>query len=221
VIQLHLGDCLDFLRTLEPGSVDAVVTDPPYGINYQNKRHDIYPHRVFAPPLANDDSTEVGQKAITLCSYKGWPVCAFAHHRLPWCGSWRQWLVWDKGGAVGGGGDRETCWKFTWELIQVGGFGKLNGQRDSAVLRFPIIGSLMRDHPTTKPLDLMVYLIEKLTKPGDTVLDPFMGSGTTGVACVRTGRRFIGCEIDPGYFEIARRRIADEQAKYALLEGVA
>jgi hypothetical protein len=119
-------------------------------------------------------------------------VCAFAHHRRPWSGNWRQWLVWDKGPAVGGGGDIATCWKFTWELIQVGGFGRLNGPRDSAALRYWISQADMPDHPTQKPIALMKYLIEKLTQPGDTVLDPFMGSGTTGVACVQTGRRFLG-----------------------------
>jgi DNA modification methylase len=119
--------------------------------------------------------------------------------------------VWDKGGAVGGGGDIATCWKFTWELIQVGGFGKLNGKRDPSVLRFEIGPSSMPDHPTQKPVRLMEYLITKLTKPGDTVFDPFMGSGTTGVACINTGRNFIGCEIDSGYFDIARKRIEQAQ----------
>ena len=66
-------------------------------------------------------------------------------------------------------------------------------------------------HPTTKPTKLMVALIERMSNPGDTILDPFMGSGTTGVACVQTGRNFIGIEIDPGYFEIAKKRIEQAQ----------
>jgi hypothetical protein len=192
--------------------------DPPYGIAYDNKRADIKPHKYFAPPMIGDD-TDVGQQAIDACFARGWPVCAFAHHRRPWSGNWRQWLVWDKGPAVGGGGDIATCWKFTWELIQVGGFGRLNGPRDSAALRYWISQADMPDHPTQKPIALMKYLIEKLTQPGDTVLDPFMGSGTTGVACVQTGRRFLGCEIDPTYYAIAEKRIAAAQYIPTTLQG--
>jgi len=65
----------------------------------------------------------------------------------------------------------------------------------------------LQNHPNEKPLSLMVKLVTMLTNPGDTVLDPFMGSGTTGVACVQLGRNFIGCEIDPKYFAIAEKRI--------------
>jgi len=68
-----------------------------------------------------------------------------------------------------------------------------------------------RFHPTQKPLELMKWVLENYTNEGDTILDPFMGSGTTGVACVQTGRNFIGIEIDPGYFAIAERRIKEAQ----------
>jgi DNA modification methylase len=85
------------------------------------------------------------------------------------------------------------------------------GPRDSAALRYWISQADMPDHPTQKPIALMKYLIEKLTQPGDTVVDLFMGSGTTGVACVQTGRRFIGIEVDPTYYAIAERRIAEAQ----------
>ena len=66
-------------------------------------------------------------------------------------------------------------------------------------------------HPTEKPVELMKWLIETYTREGDTILDPFMGSGTTGVACVQTGRNFIGIEIDPTYFAIAEKRIKEAQ----------
>jgi hypothetical protein len=204
---LHCGDCLAWLPTLPAGCVDAVVPDPPFGIAYRNRRGDIRPHIDFAPEMAGDGS-DVGQQVVTGCFRRGWPVCAFAHYRRPWAGNWRQWLVWDKGPAVGGGGDARTCWKYTWELIQVGGFGALGGERDSAVLRFWIGQNAMPDHPTQKPLPLLRYLLGKLTAPGSVVLDPFMGSGTTGAACLQTGRRFLGCELSPEYFAVARDRLA-------------
>ena len=106
--KLILGDCLDVLRRLPDGCVDAVVTDPPYGIGYRNARGDFRPHIDFSPALKGDHNGDAGQKAIDECFRRDWPVCAFAHHRRPWRGDWRQWLVWDKGPAVGGGGDRAT-----------------------------------------------------------------------------------------------------------------
>ena len=73
-----------------------------------------------------------------------------------------------------------------------------------------------RSHPNQKPLGLMKWCVEKITKPGDTILDPFMGSGTTGVACVQTGRNFIGMEIEPKYYEIAEKRIAEAQLQLGM-----
>lgn len=208
--ELYRGDCRKLLASLE--RVDAVVTDPPYGIAYRNRRSDIRPHIQFAGPIVGDGSADVGQGVIDACFERGWPVCTFAGRNHPWRGPWRQSLIWDKGPSVGGGGDRATCWKFTWEFIQVGGFGKLNGRRDSAVLRFAVGQSSYRLHPTPKPVDLLCYLIEKLTRPGELILDPFMGAGSTGVAAARTGRRFVGIEIDAGYFAAAAARITAASA---------
>jgi DNA modification methylase len=74
----------------------------------------------------------------------------------------------------------------------------------------------MPDHPSPKPIEYMRKLIIRLTNPGDIILDPFMGSGTTGVACVQFNRNFIGIEIDPGYFEIAKKRIEDAQRQMVM-----
>ena len=74
--------------------------------------------------------------------------------------------------------------------------------------------ALAREHPTQKPVPLMRWCMDRAkVQPGETVLDPFMGSGTTGVACIRTGRKFIGIEIDEGYFQIARKRLENELAQ--------
>lgn len=75
-----------------------------------------------------------------------------------------------------------------------------------------------REHPAQKPVAMIGQMVAASSREGDATLDPFMGSGTTGVACVRTGRRFIGIELDPHYFEIAKRRIVDELERYPLLE---
>jgi DNA modification methylase len=202
--QVVCGDALEVLKSLPDGCVDAVVTDPPYGINLTEHGRNGYNWTVLG-----DEDEVLGNHVIGECAARRIPVCAFAHWNRGWLGVWRQTLVWDKGPAVGGGGDIETCWKFTWEQIQLQGFGKLNGTRDSAVLRFWVTQADFHHHPCQKPVELMSYLIDKLTQPGDLILDPFCGSGTTGVACVQTGRRFIGIEIEPKYVAIARHRIAD------------
>jgi site-specific DNA-methyltransferase (adenine-specific) len=199
--ELYLGDCRDVLPLLGP--VDAVVTDPPYGISYGSHDRDWSP----AGNIANDHSADVGQEIIDWAFAHSLDVIAFAHHRYPWRGKWRSWLAWDKGEAVGGGGDTAKCFKQTWELIQIFQKGDLRGSRDGSIIRVPSRRDLLTSHVTEKPVELLRYLVGKIWAP--TVLDPFMGSGTTGVACVQLGRRFVGIEIEPRYFETACKRVAE------------
>jgi site-specific DNA-methyltransferase (adenine-specific) len=208
VIQLHLGDCLDFLRTLEPGSVDAVVTDPPYGVNIAEWDSDV-------PPQATLDECRRVSRGVVVWFGAASKLWAFADYEPRPC----RVLVWAPAFSLAKSSSHGAFYR--WHPIAVWGAGSRAGRLQSDVLRHNCEGKHWWDHPGTKPSTLMADLCQWACSDGGTVLDPFMGSGTTGVACVRTGRRFIGCEIDPGYFEIARRRIADEQAKYALLEGVA
>jgi site-specific DNA-methyltransferase (adenine-specific) len=97
-------------------------------------------------------------------------------------------------------------------------FSITNKDQYSDVWQFNTSASEGTLHPAQKPQALMDYIVKSSTRPGDTVLDFVMGSGTTGVACVRTGRRFIGIEIDPGYFAIAQRRIAEAQLQPRLFD---
>ena len=196
------GDCRDVL----PVECDAVITDPPYGIDHA---HHSKTERRLVRPIIGDHSQDLGNEVLTALA--ALPVCVFASPKAPWPGDWRNLLVWDKGPAVGGGGDSKTCWKQTWELIQVNRrFGRLSGSRDSAVLTHWVTPDVSKTHPSAKPVSLMAYLVNKLTEEGATVCDPFMGSGTTGIACHRTGRRFIGIEKDARYFDIARQRLENE-----------
>lgn len=191
-IQLYHGDCLDIMPTLEAGSVDAVITDPPYGIKHRTHGQ-IFVH---ALPIKGDDDEIIASEMLKLCEQSKMTVaCFFSPYRYIDAG-WRSVLVWNKGAHVGIGGDRETCWKRDFELIGVRDNKKLNGKRDSGVIYIPALSPPPTGHVAEKPVRLMNYLIIKLTNPGDTILDPFMGSGTTGVACVQTGRNFIGIELD-------------------------
>jgi DNA modification methylase len=202
-ITLIHGDCRKILPHLEP--VDLVLTDPPYGIELESHgqifvRDDIH--------VVGDGSQELGSEVLTMCWQMSLPQVVFSSPKAPWPGYWRQWLVWDKGPSVGIGGDRETCWKFDWEIIQVRLTPPLNGQRDTSVLRFHVCAADYGLHPCQKPVQLLNYLINKV--PGTNILDPFAGSGTTLVAAKQLGRKCIGIEIEEKYCEIAANRLRQE-----------
>lgn len=209
---LYLGDCRELLDGLQ---VDSVVSDPPYGIDLTNHRATQERlGRVYT--IIGDGCQTVGLEVLEWAEARNLTTIFFSSPRKPWPGKWRNLLVWDKGGAVGGGGDIATCWKQTWELIQIARNGPLAGQRDEAVLRYPMNPQKSSLHPAQKPVALMQYLVNKATT--GTVFDPFMGSGSTGVACVQLDRPFIGAEIDPRHFDTACQRIeqAQSQGKLAL-----
>jgi hypothetical protein len=191
-----------------------LVTDPPYGIGLRNNDRDGHrSERTFR--VIGDDSQNAGNAVLQWAERLAMPTIVFASPWKPWNGTWRNLIVWDKGGAVGGGGDIDTCLKRSWELIQIARNGVMCGPRAESVWRYPITAADTIDHICAKPVKLMVALVERFVGEGCTILDPFMGSGTTGVAAVRTGRRFIGVEIDEGYFNIAKRRIEAALAERA------
>lgn len=202
---LYLGDAMALIEAVE--SFDALVSDPPYGIAYQSG------HATRAlwgdrDRVAGDTSTTVRDLAASMAAPR--PTLLFGSWRAQRPADTRMVLIWDKGGALGMGA-LDLPWKPDHEEIYVLGKG-FTGSRDSgSVLRHPPVQSMAkngRQHPTEKPVALMADLVRKV--PG-RVLDPFMGSGSTGVACVRLGRPFVGIEIDPGYFDIACARIEAEQ----------
>jgi site-specific DNA-methyltransferase (adenine-specific) len=199
--RLHQGDCMDVLPTLT--GVDAVVTDPPYGMNNDCNytRFSMGPHgkassRKYASVIGDDrpfdPSPWLKYPNVILWGYNH-----FAE-RLP-VGTLLVWIKKLDGGFGTFLSDAEVAW-------QKGGHG-VYCQRDTSLLA----ETNNRLHPTQKPIGIMRWCIERVTKPGDTVLDPYMGSGTTGVAAIQAGRNFIGIELDPTYYAIAERRIANAQ----------
>ena len=186
------ADCFAWLEAREAESVHAVVTDPPYGIGESGGRFRDRKggnHRILQN-LGWDKTTPNASvfNLILRCSDEQiiWGGNYFADKLPPSKG----WLYWQK--LMGGDfSDGELAWT----------------SRDKALREFTkcskVAGS---EHPTQKPVELMKWCIEFLPS-ARTILDPFMGSGTTGVACVKLGRSFIGIEREPNYFEIACRRI--------------
>ena len=197
-------------------AADAVVMDPPYGYNYESN-HDSF--KSTAPwlntTIANDHDTSARDAVLTWADQRPW--LAFGAWRMPKPPGVRGVLVWDKGPASGMG-DLSFPWKGSWEEIYVGGRGWA-GHRDEGVLKGHWVvtrASMGRTHPNEKPVSLMCNLMKKLPH-GCTVLDPFMGSGTTGVAAMHLGLRFVGVEVHRPYFDEACRRIEDAQRQGSLI----
>lgn len=202
---LYLGDSLELLRMGAFDECDAVVSDPPYGIDLQSHSNGGRCGRKANYNIQGDKDQTAGLTVLSWAEKKNLATVFFASPKRPWPGQWRNWLVWDKGGAVGGGGDIKKCWKQTWELIQVARNGELTGGRDAAVIRWTVRPQDSALHSCAKPPGLMSYLLRKINCKFP--VDPFMGSGSTAIAALTLGHSFIGCEIDPEHFEVACKRI--------------
>ena len=212
--ELWLGDCREVMAGLSAGSVDCVIVDPPYGARRPSARRSVDDR--FTEIVGNEsvDSSWAGlAHGITaeggcLYSFCTWDTIDEWRRGLRAAG-WkvRSCVVWDK--EIHGLGDLKTCWAPRHEMVLFAAKGRheLAGSRPVDVIRVPRVPSGDLLHPYQKPVELLVELLRTNT---GTVADFFMGSASTGVACIRTNRRFIGCEIDPGYFDIACRRIERE-----------
>jgi site-specific DNA-methyltransferase (adenine-specific) len=183
---LYLGDCLEILPTL--GHVDAVVTDPPYGLGKRMQGGTWGAQDHNSGFLKWDLSAPEWLPA----AIEGTPAIVWGGNYLPFPPS-RCWLIWNKVNAVPTMADFEQAWT--------------NLDRPSKRMDLPV-GRVEYGHPTQKPLALMVWCLGFLPN-AQSILDPFMGSGTTGVACAKLGRKFIGIELELKYFDIACRRIEE------------
>jgi site-specific DNA-methyltransferase (adenine-specific)/modification methylase len=209
-VQVWLGDCRELAAGL---TYDAVVSDPPYGISYSKGAGGKGKHsRRNIEAIAGDDEPfDPAPWLHVPCILWG------ANHyaaRLPH----GRWLAWNKLGSLEPW-DSFSDVEFAWHnergadrIFSLLWKGLCQGVKDDGG---------QRGHPTQKPVALMAWCLGFLPD-AQTILDPFMGSGTTGVACVQLGRKFIGIELEPRYFDIACRRISDELRRPRLqLEPVA
>jgi len=218
-VTLYQGDCLEVMRTLDAGSVDAVVTDPPFGIGFKYQTHD-------------DTSDGYGEwlwQCIELAESKckpGSPV--FVWQAMPNVRRFAEWFPreWRIFAAAKNFVQMRPCaMQYSWDPVLVwwtegARYSAATASRDFFVANTSPSSHVglnnVTGHPCPRPLHLLAHIIEQWVRPGGVVLDCFAGSGTTGVACVQTGRNFIGIEIDEGYFKIAQRRIAEAQQQIPL-----
>ena len=206
--ELWHGDCREILPTLP--KVDAVITDPPYGIGEAAGKNKSRGKLAVAKDFGNDawDDEPISDDLIRMVREAGkWSVIFGGnYYALPPA---KCWLVWDKENGESDFADCELAWtnlpkavrriRYMWN-----GMLRANGEARG-------------DHPTQKPIGVMAWAINHVPDPCRTILDPFMGSGTTGVACMNLGRKFIGIELERKYFDIACRRIEDAQRQGRLL----
>ena len=217
--ELRFTDCITAMKEMKEESIDCIITDPPYGISFSSPR---YRNSRFSV-MQNDQGVEAALAAIRefprilakdahAYVFTRWDVYPWIAVSIPEGIRLTNLLVWDKGEGGHGMGDLDT-YAPNYELIMLleKGDRKLGGQRSSNVLRFRDIRFTdePKYHPTQKPVDLIKFLIAKSTDPGETVLDPFAGSATTGIACLMTGRKFVGFEIDRTFEAAVRKRLAE------------
>ncbi len=204
---LYLADCLDVMKDMEP--VDCVVTDPPYGIgfksNYRNLSHS---------PISGDDAETLLKIACDIeASHSKYVFCRWDN--LASVPPPKSCITWVKNNWSMGDLEHEHGRQAELILFYAGPGHSFPNGRPADVIYGQRTGN--EYHPTQKPEPIMRQIVEWTQ---GTVLDPFMGSGTTGVACVNLGRKFIGIEIDPDYFDIACRRIYEAYQQPRLFEDV-
>ena len=205
-ITLYQGDCLDVMKGMDDNSVDAVITDPPYGIGFE--------YEGYVDTLSNwfDLMNNAIPQMKRISKMVVMPSCAIK--RLGWWYKTHEpeWLIaWYKGSL----GHQSRIGFNDWEPHVVWG-RPTKPMHDYFQTR---CGFTFNGHPCPKPIEWATWLSERCAEVNETIFDPFMGSGTTGVACARTGRKFIGIEIEPKYFEIARQRIEGELSQPYLFEA--
>lgn len=197
--ELWLGDSREIVSDL--GDIDSVVTDPPYGMEFRSNYRTVRP-KFHA--IANDNTTDALVWATGLdARHSKYVFCRWDN--LPDVPKPKSCITWIKNNWSMGDLTGEHARQTELLLFYPGPDHVFPVGRPSDVIHAPRTGN--DSHPTEKPVQLMWH-VARWTD--GVVLDPFMGSGTTGVACVKLGRRFIGIEIDPGYFDTACKRI--EQA---------
>lgn len=237
-ITLLCGDCLELMKRVPDGSVDMVLTDPPYSsgglfagdrkINTRTKYtasayngaarfHDFsgdnMDQRSFTEFMRMvlskaRQKCRPGAIAAVFVDWRNLPALTDALQAAGWI--WRGIVVWDKGTSRNQPGRfRNDCEYIAWgsngrlPVDWTPGFKALPG-----CYHIPGVNTKQKHHQTKKPVELLEKLLA-ICPAGGMILDPFMGSGSTGAACANTGRSFTGIELDPGYFETAQRRVEE------------
>lgn len=216
--QLLHGDCLELMKDIPDKSIDLIVTDPPYLIKYKtnyrkDKNHD------FCSEILNDDNYDCVSNYIKECyrilkndtamyMFCNCDRVDFFKQQLEEAGfTIKNMIIWVKNNWTAG--DLKAQFGKQYEIMFLVNKGRkcFNGKRLTDVWNFDRVAGKSQLHQNQKPVDLLEQCILKHSDENDIVFDGFMGSGSTGVACLNTNRSFIGIELNENYFNIAKERI--------------
>ncbi len=221
--QLMQGDCLELMKNIPDGSVDLILTDPPYNIARNNNFKTMGRAGIdfgewdkgFNQFAWLSEIPRILKPNGSVVIFNDWKnIGEIAKHCESLGLTIKDMLRWEKTNPMPRNRDRRYITDFEcaiwltnkcakWE------FHRLSEAYQRPVFRYPVVMGANKFHPTQKPVKLLEDIILIHSSIGEVVFDPFMGSGSTGVACVNTNRNFIGIELDDTYFEIAKQRIND------------
>lgn len=217
-MQLLQGDCLELMKDLPNESIDMILCDPPYLMNYQSGRrkdkfkkidNDVDAYELIKETLK--ESYRVMKDNTSIYMFCSWHHVDFFKQAIEKEFKLKNIIVWNKNNH--GAGDLKGAYapKHEFVLYAHKGRSTFNEKRIPDVIDCAKVIGNNTLHPTGKPIDLLELFIERNSKEKEVVLDMFMGSGTTGLACKNLNREFIGMELDEGYFNIAKERIENAQ----------
>ena len=231
-IDIKNGDCLELLKTIPDKSIDLILTDPPYLMNYKTNHRKDKNHK-FCKEIANDGnkSKQLIEEVIKLtysklkdnshfyCFCNDVAVDFFITEIKKYFNI-KNILIWVKNNWTAGDLNGSYGRKHEFIIFASKGRKELNGKRDHSILEFDRVSGKNLVHQNQKPIDLLEFLIKKSSNENDVVLDPFMGSASTGIACINLKRDFIGFELDEAYFNIAKQRIDKHLATFEYKKSI-
>ena len=206
-MQLIHGDCLEVLKSMPDESIDCIITDPPYGTNTSNRDSCMVGEFSNVMPLVLPELYRVLKKDGAFYCFTSWKMLSDWMLRYQQYFKLQNLIVWDK--KRHSGCYSPSSWQFTWEGVF---FGIKQKHKIREYQKDVLFSEEKRGTAMQKPVDIIEKLLKASSDENQIIFDPFMGSGSTGVACVKNNRNFIGCEISKEYYEIANKRIKDTLA---------
>lgn len=223
-------DVLELTQNIEDETVDLIVTDPPYLIDYKSNWRQDKTHK-FSKTIQNDDNPELIKEYIKECyrilknntamyMFCSFDKIDFFKNEIEKYFKIKNIIIWEKNNHTAG--DLEAQFGKQYEMIILANKGRkqFNGERLTDIWKFKRVSHEKLIHQNQKPIELIKRCITKHSNVGDLIFDGFMGSGTTAVACLDTERNFIGSEIDSEYFDMAIKRIERHNSQISLFEEV-
>ena len=205
-------DCIEGIKKISSESVDCIITDPPYGINYHSGHYkNGNPHKT----IENDDTLFIPLDDLWRVLKPTGVMFVFFSHKVPLIDKRvKNVIIWVKNNWTAGDLYKDFGNQYECIAYMPKEEFKLHSKRYSNIWKFDRVPPTKLKHPTQKPIKLIRRLIESGTVEGDVIIDPFMGSGTTAVACQELNRKFIGFELSKEYCDIANKRLMQKGLNY-------